>query len=610
MSFIQEIKERRLFQWVVSYAAAGWIALSVLDQLADRGVVPNIVYVVGLVWYVGGLFAATIIGWYHGEKGAQEVPRAEVLLLSMLTVALLGMSGWTVVQNRGAIITAADLGGAFDPNRIAVLYFDDASGDDQALADGLTESLIEELARVGALSVVSRNGSAEFRNSALASDSIARVLDAGTFVTGTVDRRGDDVQVSVSLRESEGGNPIDRLTVTRGADDVLALRDEVASEVALALRSWLGREIELRRRQGDTENPRAWIVVQRAQSELRSGEARALEGDLDAAVGAFDRADALIEEARELESTWVEPVNLAGQVSFARGRFLGRRDREVARQHLDAGLQHAQEALAMDPANAAALEYRGAMRYYRYARRIDDDDQFREQLLNGAREDLERATEIDEGRAGPHYWLSQLRYANGDIAGAVIDARRAYQADAYLTQAAGILRRLYLSTYDLAQFGEAERWCAEGHRRFENDWRFIDCQLWLKLTPVATPDVDGAWALREQMLELVPEGQREMQGRLTQLIVGGVIMQAGMADSAQVVLETARAGVDIDPDQELLGYEAVVRSIVGDTDTSIQLLKRYLSANPGHDFEIAGGLHWWYQNLAADPEFRALRSSG
>ena len=72
MSFIQEIKERRLFQWVVSYAAAGWIALSVLDQLADRGVVPNIVYVVGLVWYVGGLFAATIIGW-SSSAGSQKL---------------------------------------------------------------------------------------------------------------------------------------------------------------------------------------------------------------------------------------------------------------------------------------------------------------------------------------------------------------------------------------------------------------------------------------------------------------------------------------------------------------------------------------------------------
>ena len=99
MSFIKEIKERRIFQWVVSYAAAGWIALSVLDQLADREVVGNIVYVVGLVWYVGGLAAATIFGWYHGEKGAQDVQRIEVVLLSILGVVVLGMSGWTVAQS-------------------------------------------------------------------------------------------------------------------------------------------------------------------------------------------------------------------------------------------------------------------------------------------------------------------------------------------------------------------------------------------------------------------------------------------------------------------------------------------------------------------------------
>ncbi len=60
---------------VVSYAAAAWIAIEVVDQLVDRGIIPDLVYLILLVWFVGGLAAATIIGWNHGEKGDQPFTR-------------------------------------------------------------------------------------------------------------------------------------------------------------------------------------------------------------------------------------------------------------------------------------------------------------------------------------------------------------------------------------------------------------------------------------------------------------------------------------------------------------------------------------------------------
>jgi eukaryotic-like serine/threonine-protein kinase len=278
-----------------------------------------------------------------------------------------------------------------------------------------------------------------------------------------------------------------------------------------------------------------------------------------------------------------------------------------ALEMIDIGLRRVEEAIALEPGAASALESRGTIRYFRWLLRLDDDPRTRERLLRQAKEDLEWAVEFDPSRATAFSTLSHLRYAIGDISGAVIDARRAYEEDAYLQVANAILRRLYNGTYDLGQFAEAQRWCDEGGRRFPNDWRFTDCRLWLILTPAGTPDIERAWALREQLLPMIPESRREFQSHLSQLVVGGIIAQAGLADSASVVLETARAGFEVDPNQQLLGYEAAIRSIVGDTDAAIELLKRYVAANPGHDFEIAGGVHWWYQNLLSHPEFRSIR---
>ena len=149
--------------------------------LADE-IVPELVYQLGLLWFLAGIPAAVLIGWHHGEKGKQKAPVSEVLIIVGLLLLVGGFSGVRVVDEvsrRGAIAAARE--SALDLDRVAVLYFDDLSPDDEFrhLADALTESLIEEFARVRNLDVVSRNGVAEFRGADVPPDSIAAALQAG-----------------------------------------------------------------------------------------------------------------------------------------------------------------------------------------------------------------------------------------------------------------------------------------------------------------------------------------------------------------------------------------------------------------------------------------------
>ena len=83
---------------------------------------------------------------------------------SLLVVLLAGTGWWFLGRSGGA---AAGAGG-FPATRVAVLYFDNL-GQDQLkyMADGLTESLIEQLMEVNALDVVSRSGVGQFRVSKL-----------------------------------------------------------------------------------------------------------------------------------------------------------------------------------------------------------------------------------------------------------------------------------------------------------------------------------------------------------------------------------------------------------------------------------------------------------
>ncbi len=193
MSFLASVRERRMIPIVVSYAAAAWIAIEVVDQFVDRGILPDLVYVILLVWFVGGLAAASIIGWNHGEKGDQQFRRGEMILLGVVVAGTLTGTVGAVQRYRAeqAVAGVIDAATGLDPRRLAVLYFDDRSRDGALsfMADGLTESLIDELANVQGLDVVSRNGSAEYRDSGLRPDSIARLLNAGTYVSGSRTRR-------------------------------------------------------------------------------------------------------------------------------------------------------------------------------------------------------------------------------------------------------------------------------------------------------------------------------------------------------------------------------------------------------------------------------------
>ncbi len=511
----KELKERRLFQIVASYAVAGWVILGVFDQVIDRGILPEILYRILFIFYFGGMVAAVVIGWFHGEKGEQKVTRPEVALLSVVALLTIGVAGLTVQRQleMGRARMAAGESG-LSLQRVAVLYFRDLTrGEDLTyLADGLTESLIERLSQSQTLDVLSRNASSAYRDSTIPVDSIAKALGAGTIVDGTVERRGSRVRASFTLFDGAGGAEIQRGQVERPAEDIFALQDEVTGEVALLLGRWLAEEVELRQARGGTEDVLAWTHFQRGE-RLREEGARALdEGEVDAFKDGYRAADSLYAEAERSDPAWATPLVRRALLTDLLAQVAAREDPRQAESWVNAGIQYADRALQMDPRSAEAFLARGRLEYFRWRGGLLRDPRASEDSFQRALTDLEEATRLDPAQAEGWSILSLLYSEKADNTGAKLAARSAYEADEFLRSADEILFRLYATSYDLEQFRDATDYCDQGRRRFPRHVLFRECRLWLLAAPspqAPEPNPDEAWSTLEGYLQVAPRQAEE-----------------------------------------------------------------------------------------------------
>lgn len=617
---LSELRQRRLVQIVLSYLAAGWVTLEVLNTLVERGLVPEVTYLVALIWYLGGIPAAFLVGWHHGEKGRQRAPRSEVFAMSVIAIAATTLSSFTVL---GARTAAVDLAGSgFPLSRIAVLYFDEAPAGPESghLADGLTEALIDELGAVPTLDVISRNGVAPFRGADVSRDSIARTLQAGTLVHGTLERRGDRVQVSVQLYEGSSGAPFPdgRITLpAREASELLQLRDQLVEEVALALRRQLGQEVRLkqRARAGSLE---AWVLLQRGERALRDAE-NAAHHDLHDALPHFQRADELFAHAAAADTSWAEPHILRAELQYRLSR-LRASDDVAAATHIEAGVQHADRALAVQPRTAEAYDVRGRLVYWKHLLNVTPDTEAQRALREQGRKDLEEAVRLNPRLATAHSALSHLYYGES-LTDGLVAAQRAYEADAYLDAADAVLWRLYSGNYDLQNWARAREWCATGARRFPDRLEFAYCQLELLTSPAVAPDPDQAWRLAARIDSLAPPERRAFESVQARMSVAGVLGRAARAggavngvllDSARNVLDRARADLprEIDLGEDLIWHEAYMRILTDQRDDAIRLLGQVILANPDHAFGSGGEVWWGWRELESHPGFPALRRAG
>jgi len=451
---------------------------------------------------------------------------------------------------------------------------------------------------------VSRGGVAPFRGRDVSRDSIARALEAGTLVEGSVEPVGSRARVTIRLVDGASSVDVRRQSFELPLAAPLAMRDSLISQAAVLLRERLGDEVRLREQRSETKSVEAWSLVQQAQKSQKDALAAAVR-DPAAAATLYARTDSLLARAEQGDPAWVQPIVLRARVAYSRSRL-----EQVPHEQdkwLTIGLGHVERALHAEPQNPDALEMRGTLRFWRFSRGLVPDSADADKLLSAAQTDLEAATRINPQQVGAWNTLSYLYYfQRKDLVEANRAARSAYEADAYLGSADAILYRLFVTSYDLELFAPAADWCEKGRRRFPTGPQFAQCQLMLLTTKAADPDVDRAWHLANDATRLSSERSRPFTQLLEQIFVSWVLARAGLPDSARHVLERAKGNADVDPQKELLGYEAVGRVMLGDKDEALNLLNEYLIANPKHREGFRKSVHWWWRPIQNDPRFKAI----
>ena len=542
------------------------------------------------------------------QRGAQPMSgRRRIEIGAALAVLVVAAIFGVRAMRRGPGSAAS---GGLDPRHIAVLYFRDASHDSSLgfLASGLTDGLISQLGAVDGLSVISAGGVAPYRNSSLSPDSIARALEAGTLVRGSVDKEGDRALVSVRLVEGASGADFQRASFELPLKNIGAIRDSLAAQVSLLIRARLGDEVKLRAEREGTTNADAWALLERAKERDRVASTARDAGDSTGMLKAFGEADSMLAAAGTLDASWAEPEILRGSIDYRLSRYY-RANPLSASPWIDKGIAHAQNAVTISSRNADALELLGTLRYFRYLLGLEHDGKKGRALLDSARADLEAATKISRTQASAWATLSHLYNQYNDVASAKLAAQSAYEEDAFLSNADVVLQRLFNASYDLEQIPDAVHWCGEGERRFPDEAFFQLCQMRLMVSKQVPADVPKAWKLASKYEQLTPEGDRPLAKLQGEVLVAAAIARAGLADSARHLLGRVDDPQDIDPTRDITLDKGVAYNLLGDKDAALAALKVYIAAHPDVATDLNSDNNWMWRNLKDDPKFQALAKS-
>jgi len=236
--------------------------------------------------------------------------------------------------------------------RVAVLYFDVRSSEpsDSALADGLTEAIIDEIASYPRLQTVSRFAVQRFRGAQLTSPArVGRTLGATHLVTGVLQRVGPAIQVRVELINAATGVQQWREPFQQRSDDALELQQSIAERVAEGVGGQLGARVA--RRSVDPAAYSAWLTGNGLFAH------RTLRGTRQA-IRFYENA---VQRDPGFVKAWAA-------IAIAYGARVEWVDQEAARGYdslVERGVQAADRALALDSNSADAWLARAYMLRWR-----------------------------------------------------------------------------------------------------------------------------------------------------------------------------------------------------------------------------------------------------
>ena len=299
--FIEELRHRNVFRVGVAYVVTGWLFVQVADVAADAFNAPNWFMQMLIIVLLVGLPVSLFLSWAYeltpdGLMKAHEVPAdalkdprsgriLNIIIIATLSVAVLWL-GWDKLQ-RPVTTVVTD-------KSIAVLPFEDFSpdGDHAWFAEGLTEEILNSLARTPDLLIASRTSSFSYRDTTLDIPTIAAQLNVAHMLEGSVRRSDDRLRVTAQLIRVEDDTHLWSENFDSSSEDSIEIQERIAIEIANALETAMDPEELAKMMSAGTRSVEAWetylrgLAVDQANSDRGGGDA---EGVLES-IALFDKA--------------------------------------------------------------------------------------------------------------------------------------------------------------------------------------------------------------------------------------------------------------------------------------------------------------------------------
>jgi TolB-like protein len=269
-TFLAELKRRKVFRVAVAYAVVGWLIIQFSTTVFPHLQIPDWATRLVLMLVLLGFPIALILAWAleltpegvrltHAvdQQLDRQVPAAHWGLkrhaLAYLAVAAVGglvvfaSQRWWQPALQGATATTASVAGDDRPapipgnKSIAVLPFVNMSDDkaNEHFGDGLSEELLNLLAKEPGLRVAARTSSFSFKGKDATIGEVAKALQVDSVLEGSVRRQGNTVRVVAQLISASDGTHLWSEKYDREMSDIFAVQDDIADNIIKALKPHL-----------------------------------------------------------------------------------------------------------------------------------------------------------------------------------------------------------------------------------------------------------------------------------------------------------------------------------------------------------------------------------
>jgi TolB-like protein/DNA-binding winged helix-turn-helix (wHTH) protein len=334
-----------------------------------------------------------------------------------------------------------------DNPSIAILPFTNMSDDagQDYFADGMTEDLITDLAKVSGLFVIARNSTFAYRNKSVEIHQVAEELGVRYVLEGSVQRADNQVRINAQLIDAASGGHIWAERYDGYLDDVFSMRDEISRKIMTALSVKLVDQQLESQGQIETNNPEAYDALLRGWAHYLLSTPDDLVKAIPYLENAIELDPAFARAHAVLAATYWGICNNGWPKSA--GMSYGYCHRKTS--------QHLAEALK----NPTPLAHRIAARQHEYFKRWDQ-----------AVIEAEKAIALDPNDANGYQAMSALLVNLGRPAEGIEYIKKAMRLD----PKGDYLYRLGYAQFHLERYDEAATTLHRGTKRHPDyDWNYI-----------------------------------------------------------------------------------------------------------------------------------------